>query len=299
MATIKPKIVMTCRDYVVLLIHLARDVDTEYKNTWPYNLGYYNENKKFSFDCWNLIKAIIWGWWENKTVGYYQKNNYSKTGLGDWGGSKILSMCPATSTNFKDVTVGAFMLSPKGDHAGTFIGDIMLNGKTYNTVECTAAWTKNVLFSYVDNSGNRCQYKGGPKHATGWAKWGMLPWIDYTVMPEPPTPGPDPQPEENVYYTVKKGDNLTKIAASFNVTVSQIVAWNNIKNPNLIYKGQVLIVGKKTPSPEPTKEYYTVVKGDTLSGIAKKFNVALITLIKWNNIKNANLIFPGQVLRVK
>lgn len=44
------------------------------------------------------------------------------------------------------------------------------------------------------------------------------------------------------YYTVKKGDNLTKIAKNNGTTVKQLVAWNKIDNPNLIYAGQKLRV---------------------------------------------------------
>lgn len=44
------------------------------------------------------------------------------------------------------------------------------------------------------------------------------------------------------YYTVKKGDNLTKIAKMYNTTVNQLVVWNNIANPNLIYVDQKLRV---------------------------------------------------------
>ena len=44
------------------------------------------------------------------------------------------------------------------------------------------------------------------------------------------------------YYTVVSGDNLTKIANKYGTTVNQLVAWNNIANPNLIYAGQKLRV---------------------------------------------------------
>ena len=40
------------------------------------------------------------------------------------------------------------------------------------------------------------------------------------------------------YYTVKSGDTLSGIAARYGTTVKQLVAWNNISNPNLIYPGQ-------------------------------------------------------------
>lgn len=42
------------------------------------------------------------------------------------------------------------------------------------------------------------------------------------------------------YYTVKSGDNLTKIAKKYGTTVNQLVSLNNLKNPNLIYPGQKL-----------------------------------------------------------
>lgn len=43
-----------------------------------------------------------------------------------------------------------------------------------------------------------------------------------------------------VFYIVKKGDNLTKIAQMYGTTISNLVNLNNIKNPNLIYVGQKL-----------------------------------------------------------
>lgn len=43
---------------------------------------------------------------------------------------------------------------------------------------------------------------------------------------------------------------------------------------------------------------YTVKSGDTLSGIAKKYNTTVNNLAKLNNIKNVNLIHPGQVLYI-
>jgi GH25 family lysozyme M1 (1,4-beta-N-acetylmuramidase)/LysM repeat protein len=44
------------------------------------------------------------------------------------------------------------------------------------------------------------------------------------------------------YYTVQRGDNLTRIANKYGTSVNQLVAWNGIKNANLIYAGQKLRV---------------------------------------------------------
>ena len=46
--------------------------------------------------------------------------------------------------------------------------------------------------------------------------------------------------QEKVYYTVKAGDNLTKIAKKYGTTVDNLVRLNNIKNKNLIYVNQKL-----------------------------------------------------------
>lgn len=55
----------------------------------------------------------------------------------------------------------------------------------------------------------------------------------------------------------------------------------------------------KQLSTDDTVKYYTVKAGDTLSGIAQKYSVQTAQLKKWNNIKDINLIYPGQKLRVK
>lgn len=44
---------------------------------------------------------------------------------------------------------------------------------------------------------------------------------------------------------------------------------------------------------------YTVVKGDTLSKIARKHGISLAQLLAWNSqIRNPNLIYPGQIITV-
>jgi LysM repeat protein len=51
--------------------------------------------------------------------------------------------------------------------------------------------------------------------------------------------GPSPTP---ISYVVQRGDRLTAIAAQFGVSVDAIVALNNIKNPDHIEAGQVLLI---------------------------------------------------------
>jgi LysM repeat protein len=54
------------------------------------------------------------------------------------------------------------------------------------------------------------------------------------------------------FYVVKRGDNLTKIASMFHVTLNQILAWNpEIENPDVIQPGQRIRVA----APETQGEY--------------------------------------------
>ena len=48
---------------------------------------------------------------------------------------------------------------------------------------------------------------------------------------------------KNKTYTVKKGDNLTRIAAKYHVTISDLMTWNNLKSDKIL-EGQTLIIKK-------------------------------------------------------
>lgn len=120
-------------------------------------------------------------------------------------------------------------------------------------------------------------------------RWGYA--HDFLMFIYPPEK-PGPEPEQT--YTVKRGDNLTKIARMYGVTVADLVKWNNIKNPNLIYPGQVLII-KEAPA-----VWYKVVRGDNLTKIARAYNTTVKAILALNpDIKNPNLILVGQLIRVK
>ncbi len=52
--------------------------------------------------------------------------------------------------------------------------------------------------------------------------------------------------ESETVYTVQKGDTLSRIAAMYGVSVSEIVLLNGIKNPDFITVGQVLVISRST-----------------------------------------------------
>lgn len=47
---------------------------------------------------------------------------------------------------------------------------------------------------------------------------------------------------KNGIYVVKSGDTLSELAVQFNVSLNDLVAWNHIQNPDLIYVGQQLSI---------------------------------------------------------
>lgn len=102
-----------------------------------------------------------------------------------------------------------------------------------------------------------------------------------------------------INYKIKSGDTLSEIALKYNTTVSNIVNLNNIKNPNLIYTGDVIKVRRNNSSQVDSIKYYNVRSGNTLWGIAQRYNTSIANLVRLNRIQNPNLIYPGQKIRIK
>lgn len=129
-------------------------------------------------------------------------------------------------------------------------------------------------------------------------------------------------------YTVKQGDNLSRICKGSYVNALKVATANNLQNPNMIQIGMVLTIpdgiptiagssGQSSGSSRPASNSggtqqsssqnsssaaggsgnrYTVQRGDTLSKIAAKFSTKVSTLASINGISNPNLIYIGQII---
>jgi membrane-bound lytic murein transglycosylase D len=121
------------------------------------------------------------------------------------------------------------------------------------------------------------------------------------------------------YHKVKSGDNLGEISDKYGVSIAEVKKWNHIKGNNIasgdrlkIIKNEkvVTLVRKEVKGKQPIEtktetnlaanetdtnatqnpnDYYQVQKGDNLFSIAKKFNVSLEDLKKWNNLEDVNV----------
>ena len=99
---------------------------------------------------------------------------------------------------------------------------------------------------------------------------------------------------KEIEYKVKKGDTLSKIASLYHMTYQELASYNHLSNPNQIYPNQIIEIPNQTLK----SKYYQVKKGDNLSKIAKENNTTVENLVKINNIKNPNLIYVGQKIRI-
>ena len=97
-------------------------------------------------------------------------------------------------------------------------------------------------------------------------------------------------------YIVKKGDTLYGISNQFGVSVTELAELNGIKGNNLNI-GQVLLIPNKTGENPNNMFMYTVKSGDTLYGIARKYNTTVQEIIDLNYLKNTNLT-PGMIIRI-
>ena len=97
-------------------------------------------------------------------------------------------------------------------------------------------------------------------------------------------------------YTVKSGDTLYGISNQFGVSVTELASLNNIKGSNLSI-GQVLIIPEDENTNPDTMFMYKVVSGDTLYGIATKYNTTVKKIMDLNYLKSTSLT-PGQILRI-
>jgi murein DD-endopeptidase MepM/ murein hydrolase activator NlpD len=92
-------------------------------------------------------------------------------------------------------------------------------------------------------------------------------------------------------YTVKKGDNLDKIADKLNTTVADLKDDNDLKR-STIHPGQVL------QGPRTSAKAYVAVSGDTLADIGKRFGVSAEALRAENGLSRRESLKPGEKIRL-
>lgn len=102
-------------------------------------------------------------------------------------------------------------------------------------------------------------------------------------------------PENYTIYTVQKGDTLYKIANEYNLTVDDLIEYNNLSSTNLSIGQKILIPNEIINESE--YDTYIVKAGDSLYRIAINYNTTVDNLMDINNL-SSNLLSIGQKLLV-
>jgi murein DD-endopeptidase MepM/ murein hydrolase activator NlpD len=115
--------------------------------------------------------------------------------------------------------------------------------------------------------------------------------IAQTPTPEPPT------------YVVQPGDTLFEIAQRAGTTVEELVALNQLADPDSLEVGQVLRLPSSVAAPAagapPTRSrWHTVQPGETLPGLALHYGITLWDLIATNDLSRPWPLLPGQELLI-
>ena len=102
------------------------------------------------------------------------------------------------------------------------------------------------------------------------------------------------------FVIVKRGDTLSQIALKYNTSYQYLAKINNIQNPNLIFVGERIYVPTlPTSNVRDTSHVLYVVKhSNTLTQISRLFGVSIDSIVQLNNIRNPDLIFAGEILRI-
>jgi membrane-bound lytic murein transglycosylase D len=112
-------------------------------------------------------------------------------------------------------------------------------------------------------------------------------------------------PEELVQwktYRIKPGDSLALIARKFDTQVAVLQEANSIRGSSIHAGDTLRVPGDSEQSsalPEGKRpQDYKVCAGDSLYGIAHRFNVSVSELVAWNGIDPRGILRPGQTLKL-
>ena len=94
-------------------------------------------------------------------------------------------------------------------------------------------------------------------------------------------------------YTINKDDEIDDILRKYNIDMEELVKINSIIDLNNLKEGMQIIVPVNRNN---IYKYYTVKKGDTISGIASLYNIDKDMLVAINGLDMEDYIYPNQTL---
>ena len=105
-------------------------------------------------------------------------------------------------------------------------------------------------------------------------------------------------------YRVVAGDTVSGIASRYGLSTASVLALNGLSAKSLIFPGQVLkltsggMVPVSSVTPIASGSSYSIVRGDTISGIAGRFGVSTASILSANGLSRTSIIYPGQKISI-
>ena len=99
-----------------------------------------------------------------------------------------------------------------------------------------------------------------------------------------------------VSYKVRSGDNLWSISQAHGVSHEELAKWNGLNAKSALKPGMKLVVYPKQGKKNDKSMVYQVRRGDSISSIAARFQVAINDVMRWNQLDKGDYLKPGQEL---
>ncbi len=108
-----------------------------------------------------------------------------------------------------------------------------------------------------------------------------------------------PLPSFSEEVIIKEGETLSGISSKYKVSLTKIKLINGINDANKVKAGDKI----RIPAIDSDNSYtnsttHKVVRGETISSIAKKYGINKKEIINLNSIKSADYLYLGQVLKL-
>ena len=97
---------------------------------------------------------------------------------------------------------------------------------------------------------------------------------------------------------VEQGDTLSGLAHEHSITLSDLIEWNELNDPDLIFEGQVLHLEAPDGTAVVAADNHAVTAGETLWLIAKRYGSTVAALADANGLTDPDHIIVGQQLRI-
>lgn len=114
-------------------------------------------------------------------------------------------------------------------------------------------------------------------------------------------------------YTIRSGDTISGVAAAHGLSTDAVLSANGLSTSSVIFPGQTIVLpangagasSHAAPTPvasvEPVSTHtatYTIVSGDTISGVAAGLGVSVQSVLDANGLSPESMIYPGQMLAI-